>query len=219
MILRTEREYPVGRQQLNDALEKLPVLANIDQTYCLQARSQEGDQCILDVASTDVPRSLHLQEVGEIFEVRPALQYLRIDALQSTNQKTRLPGGVADRKTGGRGISKRIPVQNCQARHRSPRSLCIVQGWSWQGQHRFNGRLDELPTRPRLRQPSNPGKALAYELLKRRIKRDARPRIARRSALHDGAGQRSSLVVFQTSGFDVLRESGEELRQHGLLRQ
>ena len=44
-------------------------------------------------------------------------------------------------------------------------------------------------------------------------------RIARRSALHDGAGQRSSLVVFQTSGFDVLRESREELRQHGLLRQ
>ena len=112
MILRTECEYPVGRQQLNDALENLPVLTDIDQTYCLQARSQEGDQCILDVASTDVPRSLHLQEVGEIFEVRAALQYLRIDALQSTNQKTRIPSGVADRKTRGRCISKRIPVQS-----------------------------------------------------------------------------------------------------------
>ena len=53
MILRSEREYPVGRQQLNDALENLPVLADIDQTHCPQARSQHLDEGILDITGPD----------------------------------------------------------------------------------------------------------------------------------------------------------------------
>lgn len=66
--------------------------------------------------------------------------------LQGTKQKTRLPGGVADRKTGGRSISKRIPVQKLPGQEElATVSRHRATGGAGKGQHRLNGRLDELP--------------------------------------------------------------------------